>query len=66
MIAFLLAKYVHRMSPEQRAEIESAMKDPPSVDIAAVLNINRTEAGKEAAVALPTRAPSTGSFTPPY
>ena len=52
MIAFLLAKYVHRMSPEQRAEIERAMQEPPSVDVAAVLAMSRSEAGKEAAVAV--------------
>lgn len=52
MIAFLLAKYVHRMSPEQRAEIERAMQEPPSVDVAAVLNASRAEAGIQAAVAV--------------
>lgn len=52
MIAFLLAKYVHRMSPEQRDAIESAMREPPSVDVASMLNTNRGEAGRLAGVAL--------------
>ena len=52
MIAFLLAKYVHRMSSDQRDAIESAMKEPPSVDFTALLNMDREDAGRLAAVAL--------------
>ena len=52
MIAFLLAKYVHRMSPAQRDAIESAMREPPSVDVASMLNKGRGEAGRLAGVAL--------------
>jgi len=52
MIAFLLAKYVHRMSPDQRAEIETAMKEPPTVDVGALLNMSRMDAGKAAGVAV--------------
>ena len=52
MIAFLLAKYVHRMSPSQRAEIEVAMKEPPTVDVSALLNMSRMDAGTAAAVAV--------------
>ena len=52
MIAFLLAKYVHRMSPAQRDAIESAMREPPSVDVASMLNTSRGEAGRLAGVAL--------------
>jgi hypothetical protein len=52
MIAFLLAKYVHRMSPDQRDAIESAMKEPPGVDFTSLLNMDREDAGRLAAVAL--------------
>jgi hypothetical protein len=52
MIAFLLAKYVHRMSPDQRDAIETAMKEPPSVDFTSLLNMDRDDAGRLAAVAL--------------
>ena len=52
MIAFLLAKYVQRMSPDQRAAIESAMREPPGVDFAAMLNLDREDAGRLAAVAV--------------
>lgn len=52
MIAFLLAKYVHRMSPAQRDAIESAMREPPSVDMGAMLNMNRGDAGRLAGVAV--------------
>ena len=52
MIAFLLAKYVHRMSPDQREAIEVAMREPPSVDFGAMLNVNRGEAGRLAGVAV--------------
>ena len=52
MIAFLLAKYVHRMSPDQRDAIEVAMKAPPSVDFSALLNMDRDDASRLAAVAM--------------
>jgi hypothetical protein len=52
MIAFLLAKYVQRMSPDQREAIESAMKEPASVDFTALLNMDRGDAGRLAAVAV--------------
>ena len=52
MIAFLLAKYVHRMSPEQREEIEAAMKGPPSVDFSSLLNMDREDASRLANVAI--------------
>ena len=52
MIAFLLAKYVQRMSPDQRDEIETAMKGPPSVDFSSLLNMNREDAGRLAGVAV--------------
>ena len=52
MIAFLLAKYVHRMSPDQRAEIEAAMREPPSVDFTPLLNMDRSDAGRLAEVAV--------------
>jgi hypothetical protein len=52
MIAFLLAKYVHRMSPDQRDAIESAMREPPSVDFTSLLNMNRSDAGRLAGVAV--------------
>jgi hypothetical protein len=52
MIAFLLAKYVHRMSPDQREAIEAAMKGPPSVDFSSLLNMDRDDAGRLAAVAI--------------
>ncbi len=55
MIAFLLAKYVHRMSPDQRDAIESAMKDPPSLDVGLLLNMDRADAGRAAAVAVAHR-----------
>ncbi len=55
MIAFLLAKYVHRMSPDQRDAIESAMKDPPDIDVSSLLNMNREDAGKAAGVAVAHR-----------
>ena len=51
MIAFLLAKYVHRMSPDQREAIESAMREPPSVDVGSMLSMNRGDAGRLAGVA---------------
>jgi len=52
MIAFLLAKYVHRMSPDQREAIEADMKEPPSVDFTKLLNMDRKDAGRLAAVAM--------------
>ena len=52
MIAFLLAKYVNRMSDDQRAAIEAAMLEPPTVDVGALLNMSRMEAGKAAGVAV--------------
>jgi hypothetical protein len=52
MIAFLLAKYVQRMSPKQRDAIESAMREPPRVDFAAMLKLDRGDAGRLAAVAV--------------
>jgi hypothetical protein len=52
MIAFLLAKYVHRMSSDQREAIEAAMKEPPSVDFSKLLNMNGGDAGRLAAVAI--------------
>lgn len=52
MIAFLLAKYVHRMSPDQRDAIEAAMKEPPSVDFTALLSMDRNDADRLAAVAI--------------
>jgi hypothetical protein len=55
MIAFLLAKYVHRMSPDQRDAIESAMKDPPSVDFGLIMNMDRNDAGRLANVAVAHR-----------
>lgn len=51
MIAFLLAKYVHRMSPDQRDAIEAAMREPPSVDFTTLLNMDRSDAGRLAEVA---------------
>ena len=50
MIAFLLAKYVHRMSPDQRDAIEAAMREPPSVDFTHLLNMDRSDAGRLAEV----------------
>ena len=55
MIAFLLAKYVHRMSPAQRDSIENDMKEPPSIDVGPLLNMDRADAGKAAAVAMAHR-----------
>lgn len=55
MIAFLLAKYVQRMSPDQREAIEAAMKEPPSVDVAVLLNVSRADAGLAAGVAVAHR-----------
>lgn len=52
MIAFLLAQYVHRMSPEQRQSIEVEMKAPPSVDFSKLLNMDRNDASRLAAVAV--------------
>lgn len=52
MIAFLLAKYVQRMSPDQRDAIEIAMKGPPSVDFSALLNMDKGDAGRLASVAI--------------
>lgn len=52
MIAFLLAKYVHRMSPDQRDAIETAMKEPPGMDVGIMLNMDRADAGRQAAVAV--------------
>jgi hypothetical protein len=52
MIAFLLAKYVHRMSPDQREEIERAMKGPPSVDVPLLLNAKQDDASRLANVAV--------------
>lgn len=52
MIAFLLAKYVHRMSPDQRDVIENAMREPPSVDFTDLLNMDRSDAGRLAGVAV--------------
>lgn len=52
MIAFLLAKYVQRMSPDQRDAIEGAMREPPGVDFAAMLKLDRSDAGRLAAVAV--------------
>ena len=52
MIAFLLAKYVHRMSPDQREAIETAMKEPPGVDVGIMLNMDRADAGTQAAIAV--------------
>lgn len=52
MIAFLLAKYVQRMSPDQRDAIETAMKQPPSVDLTSLLKMDRDDAGRLAAVAV--------------
>lgn len=55
MIAFLLAKYVHRMSPDQREEIERAMKDPPSFDVPLLLNAKKDDASRLAGVAVAHR-----------
>jgi hypothetical protein len=55
MIAFLLAKYVHRMSSDQRDSIESAMKDPPSIDVGLLLKMDRADAGREAGIAVAHR-----------
>ena len=52
MIAFLLAKYVQRMSPDQRDAIETAMKGPPTVDFSALLNMDRDDASRLANVAI--------------
>ncbi len=52
MIAFLLAKYVHRMSPDQRDAIEAAMKGPPNVDFSALLTMEREDASRLANVAI--------------
>ncbi len=52
MIAFLLAKYVHRMSPDQREAIEVAMREPPSVDVGIMLNMDRADAGRQAAISV--------------
>ena len=52
MIAFLLAKYVSRMSEDQRAAIETTMMEPPTVDVGALLNMTRLDAGKAAGVAV--------------
>ena len=52
MIAFLLAKYVQRMSPDQRDAIETAMRQPPSVDLASLLKMDGDDAGRLAAVAV--------------
>lgn len=52
MIAFLLAKYVHRMSSDQRDAIEIAMKSPPDVDFTSLLNMHGADAGRLAAVAV--------------
>ena len=52
MIAFLLAKYVQRMSPSQREEIEAAMKGPPNVDFSSLLNMDREDASRLAGVAV--------------
>jgi hypothetical protein len=52
MIAFLLAKYVQRMSSDQREEIEAAMKGPPSVDFSALLNMDRDDASRLANIAI--------------
>ena len=55
MIAFLLAKYVQRMSPDQRDAIESAMKDPPSIDVPLLLHAKQDDAGRLAGVAVAHR-----------
>ena len=52
MIAFLLAKYVHRMSPDQREAIETSMKGPASVDFSALLNMGQDDASRLASVAI--------------
>jgi hypothetical protein len=52
MIAFLLAKYVHRMSPDQREEIERAMKGPANIDVPLLLNAKQDDAGRLARVAV--------------
>ena len=52
MIAFLLAKYVHRMSSDQREDIETAMRSPPSVDFSGLLNMDRDDAARLARVAV--------------
>jgi hypothetical protein len=52
MIAFLLAKYVHRMSPDQREEIERAMKGPASIDVPLLLNAKLDDASRLAGVAV--------------
>jgi hypothetical protein len=52
MIAFLLAKYVHRMSPDQRDEIERAMKGPASVDVPLLLSTRQDDASRLASVAV--------------
>lgn len=55
MIAFLLAKYVHRMSPDQREAIEAAMKEPASVDMGVLLKGSSADAGRAAGVAVAHR-----------
>jgi hypothetical protein len=40
------------MSPDQRDAIEVAMKAPPSVDFSALLNMDRDDASRLAAVAM--------------
>ena len=55
MIAFLLAKYVHRMSPDQRDAIERAMLEPAGVDVGLLLNMDRADAGRAAAIAIAHR-----------
>ncbi len=52
MIAFLLAKYVHRMSPDQREEIERAMKGAASVDVPLLLNARQDDASRLAGAAV--------------
>lgn len=52
MLAFLLAKYVHQMSPDQRAAIEKAMKGPPNVNFSSLLNLGQDEGSRLADVAL--------------
>ena len=52
MLAFLLAKYVHQMSPDQRAAIEEAMNGPPNANFSSLLNLGQAEGSRLADVAL--------------
>jgi hypothetical protein len=52
LIAFLLANYVEKMSPKQRATISAAMSEPAKTGLPHGLNLNIDDADRLAGMAI--------------